>query len=91
MGFVVFNLIPTTFKSVYILFTIGIIRIKYGFMWATIQILDAALETLQTRKSKCHILVSYEAGFVANSNSVQNSNVLYPDKIMSKFTMIFHF
>ena len=60
-------------------------------MRVTIQILDAALETLETRNSRSHSLGSHAEGCVANLNYAHNSNVLYPSKIMSKFTMIFHF
>ena len=60
-------------------------------MRVTIHVLDAALETLETRKSRCHSLVSQVAGCVKNVNYDHNSNVLYKSKIMPKFTMIFHF
>ena len=58
-------------------------------MRVTIQILDAALETLETRNIRCHILGSQAAGCVENVNSYYNRNVLYTSKIVSKFTMIF--
>ena len=47
MGCVVFNLIPNSCESDEILATIKTMRIKYGFMRVTIQILNAALETLE--------------------------------------------
>ena len=60
------------------------------FMGVIGQILGAALDTLETRKSICHSLVYQAADCAANFNSSHNSNVLYPANSMSKFTMIFH-
>ena len=59
-------------------------------MRATIQILDAALDKLETRKSRYHSLGSYVVCCVANSNVAHNINMLYPAKSISKFTMIFY-
>ena len=49
-----------------VLTIIRIKRIKYRFMWVNIQILDAALETLETRKSRSNSWGSHVAGCVAN-------------------------
>ena len=51
-------------------------------MRVTIHILDAALEILETKKSRCHSLVSQAEGCVANVNSDHNRNVLYLAKSM---------
>ena len=85
----VFNLITTTCKSDYILAIIRVRIIKYMFMRVTIQILYAALETLM--KSRLHSLYSQAVGCVTNSNPNHNRNVLYPAKIMSKFTILLNF
>ena len=60
-------------------------------MSLNIQILGSALETLENRKIICHSLGYQAAGGVGNVNSDHISNVMYPAKNMSKFTMIFHF
>ena len=60
-------------------------------MRVTSKILNAKLETFETRKSRFHILGSQAEGYVENVNSAYNRNVLYLAKIMSKFTMIFNF
>ena len=65
-------------------------RIKYRFKRVTIQILDAALHTLETGKSRCQILGSQAAGYEENVNSGGNRNVLYPANGIFKFTMVFH-
>ena len=90
MGCVVFHLIPILCNSDKIWAIIIIIRIKYWFMRVTIYILNAALETLVTMNIRCHSLVSHMECCVANVNSAHKSNVLYPDKSMSKFSMILH-
>ena len=54
----------------------------------TIQILDTAFETLETRNSSYHGLVSQAEGDVANLNSDHDRNVLHPTKGVSKFTII---
>ena len=64
-----------------------IIRIK-TFMRVTSQILNAALETLDARKIRCHSLGSQPAGCVENVNSAHNSNLMYHVNIISKFAVI---
>ena len=59
-------------------------------MRVTSQILDAALAKLETRKSRFHSLGSQAAGCVENINYDHNSNVLYLEYSMSKFTITFH-
>ena len=92
MGCVVFNLIPTPCKSDYILSIMIIIRIKYIFMGGGgSHILNAALETLETRKSRCHSLRLNMSGCVTNANYTHKSSLLYLFESMSKFSMILHF
>ena len=62
-------------------------------MRVTSNILNAAIETLETRKSRWHSLGSQVEVCVENVNYTHNSNVLYPcfynlAKSMYKFTMI---
>ena len=60
-------------------------------MWVTNQILNTALDTLKTRKSRWHSFCCYTTDCVRNSNYNHKSNFLYPSKSMSKFSTIFHF
>ena len=55
MGCLVFNLITTPCESDYIWAIIRIRRIKYGFMWATSNILNKMFDTLETSNNRCHI------------------------------------
>ena len=64
---------------------------KYWFMSVTSHVLDAPLETLETRNSSCNSLFSQAEGSVVNFSSSHNINVLYLANIMSKFTIIFNF
>ena len=91
MGSVVFHLIPTTFKFNGIFAIIIIIRIRFGFMRVTSQILNTSLEKLETRKSRGHSLGFQTAGCVPNFMYTHNINVLYPAMSMSKIFMILHF
>ena len=91
MGCVSFHLITTPSKSDYISVIIRIRSIKYGFMRITIQILNTVLETLQTRKRRCHSLGFQMSDCVTNNNSTHNSNVIYPVNSMSTYSIIFHF
>ena len=58
LGCVVFNLIPTPCNYHDIWDIIIIKRIKCRFMIVTINILNTSLDTLETRKIRCHILGS---------------------------------
>ena len=59
-------------------------------MRATSYILDAALETLENRKSRYQSLGYQEEGCNENVNYSHNINEINPDKNMSKFTMILY-
>ena len=89
-GCLVLYLITTSCKSDEIWYIISIRRIKYGFMRVNIQILNANIETLETRNSRCHSLGYQVVVCVTNINSDHNRNLMYPSKSMAKFTMIFH-
>ena len=60
-------------------------------MCVTIQILNTELDTLETRKIRCHILGFQTTGCVKNANSTHKRNVFYPSKSMFKFSMLFYF
>ena len=91
MGCLIFHFITNTYKSDGIWDIIRVIRIKYGFMRVTIQILNTALNTLETRNIMCHSLGFHMVGCVTNFCSNHKSNVLYPANSMSKHSMLFHF
>ena len=89
MGCVVFNLIPNLYKSYKIWSIKRIRRIKDRFMRVDRQILDVALETFETSKSRCGSFGSQAAVCVDNTNSSHNNNVMYSSKSMFKFTTVF--
>ena len=91
MGCAFFNFTPPACKSDDVWYIIRIRRIKYRFMRVTSQILDTTLEILKTRKLRCHILDSQVSGCVANVNSDHIKTFLYPEKSISKCTIILYF
>ena len=60
-------------------------------MRVTSQILNAALDTLETRTSRCHSLGYQMSGCVTNVKYTHKNNALYLANIMSNFFMISHF
>ena len=60
-------------------------------MNVTIQILDAGLETLETRNSRCQDFGYQMSDYVEYIYSDNNENVLYTANSISKTTMTFHF
>ena len=91
MGCVVFHFILISCKSGDIGSIIIVRRIKYVFMRLTSQILNTALDTLETRDSRCYSLGFQTEGCVTNVNSTHKSNAMYPAKSMYKFSMILNF
>ena len=74
LGCVLFHLIPIPCKPGDILSNVIIRRIKYVFMRVTSHILNAVLETFETRKIRRHSLGSHMTGCVTNVKYSHNIN-----------------
>ena len=91
LGCVVFNLISTPCKSDEIWSIILIRRIDNRFVRKSSQLLNKSIDTLKTLNIRYHSFFYKALWCVTNVNTVQYKNMLHTTKIMSKFTMVFHF